>query len=109
MKAGLEIAGIRPERIINVTHPAEFAKTCKKLPEFLEKGCESVALHRPSGIMYLACDDTEKRALYWPPLDRWNVSFSGSGKLYTMDMKVTVFSFHLKLSFADLTLPITSL
>ncbi|KAJ3413818.1 hypothetical protein HDV05_007418 [Chytridiales sp. JEL 0842] len=83
----LEVGGIYPSRSITAASPSSFASKCKPIPEFNMKGCESFAIHQASGIAYLACDESSDRVLYWPPLNRWDLKHSGSGRLYTLDIK----------------------
>lgn len=46
--------------------------TCTKIPEL--EACEDMWLHRPSGLLYLACSDIRGRLAWTPAIDNLDVS-----------------------------------
>ncbi|KAJ3164172.1 Serum paraoxonase/arylesterase 2 [Irineochytrium annulatum] len=82
----LEASGIYPARTVQNTANAE---NCRKRGRELGLSCEDIVLHHPSGVAFLACDNLEARQKYWPPIERWDTKFAGTGKIFMMDLKVT--------------------
>ncbi|KAI8852970.1 hypothetical protein BC829DRAFT_383429 [Chytridium lagenaria] len=82
----LETSGIYPERIVVNTG---LSAQCNRIGEDLNIACEDVAIHHPSGTAFLACDDHVARRQYWPPLNLWNTSYAGTGRIYALDLKTS--------------------
>jgi len=47
-------------------------KDCKVVPEL--QACEKITLHRPTGVLYLACSTPQSRTQWTPPLQKLNAS-----------------------------------
>ncbi|KAJ3112035.1 hypothetical protein HDU96_005038 [Phlyctochytrium bullatum] len=82
--SSLQAAGVYPFR--NVTNKG-FHDLCYKLGEDLNIACEDVVIHNPSSTAFLACDSLDARSQYWPPLEFWNTSYAGTGRIYALDLK----------------------
>ncbi|KAJ3107636.1 Serum paraoxonase/arylesterase 1 [Phlyctochytrium planicorne] len=77
--------GIYPYRTIKPSGPIS---QCKLYGKDMNMACEDVAIHYPSGTAYLACDDPKHRLKHLPPAGYSNAAFSGSGRVFQLDLKV---------------------
>ncbi|KAJ1039249.1 hypothetical protein NDA10_001689 [Ustilago hordei] len=65
--------GTKSHDVFGLGRPLNFTThTCTSIPEL--EACEDMWLHRPSGLLYLACSDIKGRMAWTPAIDALDVS-----------------------------------